>query len=32
MLWRRYLIGNVVFLARLAQVWIVGNVQHGATR
>jgi hypothetical protein len=29
-LWRRYLIGNVVFLARLAQVWAAGNVQHGA--
>ena len=31
-LWRRYLIGNVVFLTRLAQVRILGNVRHGATR
>jgi N-acetylglucosaminyldiphosphoundecaprenol N-acetyl-beta-D-mannosaminyltransferase len=29
-LWRRYLIGNVVFLARLAQVRLAGNVRsHG---
>jgi N-acetylglucosaminyldiphosphoundecaprenol N-acetyl-beta-D-mannosaminyltransferase len=31
-LWRRYLIGNVVFLARLAQVWAVGNVQQSTAR
>jgi N-acetylglucosaminyldiphosphoundecaprenol N-acetyl-beta-D-mannosaminyltransferase len=31
-LWRRYLIGNVVFLARLAQVWVVGIVQQGDVR
>ena len=31
-LWRRYLIGNVVFLARLAQVRIAGNVLYGTTR
>ncbi len=31
-LWRRYLIGNVVFLARLAQVRVAGNMQHGTIR